>query len=124
MQGERDDLECAPLPLCASSAELDFYICVPETPAGVSGTPFHQRGRKDERQLPRLFPTETSTLGGYPFRLAALRQSTFPKGTALAVAGNFSAVPKGSPERDDFPRPGEDVTAGDKRGILASRSDD
>ena len=36
---------------CASSAELDFYICVPETPAGVSGTLFHQRGRKDERQL-------------------------------------------------------------------------
>ena len=33
----------------------------------------------------------------YPFRLAALRQSTFPKGTALAVAGNFSAVPEGSP---------------------------
>jgi hypothetical protein len=30
---------------------LDFYICVPETPAGVSETPFHQRGRKDERQL-------------------------------------------------------------------------
>ena len=27
-----------------------------------------------------------------------------------------------SPERADFPRPGEDVTAGDKRGNL-SRSD-
>ena len=27
-----------------------------------------------------------------------------------------------SPERDDFPRPGEDVTAGDKKGNL-SRSD-
>ena len=33
----------------------------------------------------------------YPFRLAALRQSTFPKGTALAVAGNFAAAPKGVP---------------------------
>ena len=26
-----------------------------------------------------------------------------------------------SPERADFPRPGEDVTAGDKKGNLASR---
>ena len=28
-----------------------------------------------------------------------------------------------SPERADFPRPGEDVTAGDKKGNPASRSD-
>ena len=34
---------------------------------------------------------------GYPFRLAASRQSTFPKETALAVAGNFAAAPKGAP---------------------------
>ena len=27
----------------------------------------------------------------YPFRLAASRQATFPKGTALVVAGNFVA---------------------------------
>ena len=33
----------------------------------------------------------------YPFRLAASRQSTFPKGTASAVKGNFAAVPKASP---------------------------
>ena len=33
----------------------------------------------------------------YPFRLAALRQDTFPKGTALAVVGNFAAAPKGVP---------------------------
>ncbi len=30
-------------------------------------------------------------LRGNPFRLAASRQATFPKGTALAVAGNFAA---------------------------------
>ena len=34
---------------------------------------------------------------GYPFRLAASRQATFPKGTALAVAENFTAAPKGAP---------------------------
>ena len=31
---------------------------------------------------------------------------------------------KGPILEDDFPRPGEDVTVGDKRGNLASRSDD
>ena len=35
--------------------------------------------------------------GANPFRLAASRQATFPKGTALAVAGNFAAAPKGVP---------------------------
>ena len=33
----------------------------------------------------------------YPFRLAASRQATFPKGTAFVVAGSFAAVPKSSP---------------------------
>ena len=33
----------------------------------------------------------------YPFRLAALRQSTFPKGTASVVAIKFPAQPKGVP---------------------------
>ena len=32
-----------------------------------------------------------------PFRLAAARQSTFPKGTASAVAAKFPAQPKGVP---------------------------
>ena len=32
-----------------------------------------------------------SALGKYPFRLAASRQATFPKGTASAVAANFPA---------------------------------
>ena len=34
---------------------------------------------------------------GNPFRLAASRQATFPKGTALVVAGSFAAAPKGAP---------------------------
>ena len=33
----------------------------------------------------------------YPFRLAASRQATFPKGTAFVVAIKFSAQPKGVP---------------------------
>ena len=42
--------------------------------------------------------------------------------------GAFGHLPvstnKAPPERTEFPRPGENVTAGDKRGNLASRSDD
>ena len=32
-----------------------------------------------------------------PFRLLTAFAATFPKGTALVVAGNFSAAPKGVP---------------------------
>ena len=46
----------------------------------------------------------------------------------LPRRGSFLHLPvttnKAPPERTDFPRPGENVTAGDKRGELASRSDD
>ena len=35
--------------------------------------------------------------GKHPFRLAASRQATFPKGTALAAAIKFPVVPKGVP---------------------------
>ena len=35
--------------------------------------------------------------GSYPFRLLPLVAATFPKGTALVVAGNFAAAPKGAP---------------------------
>ena len=41
--------------------------------------------------------------------------------TGVVVTGNGSCRAR-SPERADFPRPGEDVTAGDKKGNL-SRSD-
>ena len=34
-------------------------------------------------------------------------------------AAAYPALPKGVPLRADFPRPGEDVTVGDKRGNLA-----
>ena len=34
-------------------------------------------------------------------------------------AAPYPALPKGVPLRADFPRPGEDVTVGDKRGNLA-----
>ena len=38
-----------------------------------------------------------NALRGYPFRLLTTFAATFPKGTASAVAGNFTATPKGSP---------------------------
>ena len=60
----------------------------------------------------------------YPFRLLTPFAATFPKGTASVVMGTFISTTKGVPLRADFPRPGEDVTAGDKRGNLALRSKD
>ena len=54
---------------------------------------------------------------GNPFRLAASRQATFPKGTALMVAGNFAAAPKAPPERKDFSRSGGRCRAATKGGI-------
>ena len=60
---------------------------------GALQTHFHGRGRNGKRQLQHRF----------------LRK----RGAAVGAC---------SPERADFPRPGEDVTAGDKKGNL-SRSD-
>ena len=60
----------------------------------------------------------------------ALQPETLPPCQRLPPRGswqNRQVLTEGvklPPERKDFPRPGEDVTAGDKRGNLASRSDD
>ena len=67
---------------------------------------------------------------GIPERLRTLRYSIFTggvvkaNGICSAAFCESAALRAGacSPERDDFPRPGEDVTAGDKKGNL-SRSD-
>ena len=93
---------------------IGFFIRDSEKPAGFSESPFHGRG--------------------YPLRLTTFASS--PKGEPLGAVGNFTAttkaVPLGKvaatngsrrkglalPERIGFPRPGEDVTTGDKRGNL------
>ena len=74
--------------------------------------------------------------GVYPLRrLNSLSQNltvlTAPSGReplahpqALHFSRKLYHYAKGPISEDDFPRPGEDVTAGDKRGNLASRSDD
>ena len=57
---------------------------------------------------------------GYPFRLAAARQATFPKGTAFRGGGKLSGIANGYPPLEKrLPRIGEDVASGDKRGNLA-----
>ncbi|MBD9257320.1 MAG: hypothetical protein EGR99_01955, partial [Faecalibacterium sp.] len=57
--------------------------------------------------------------------------STSPKGRGLGKEMNFAWTAKGSPFEErlppagtDSPRPGRNVTVGDKKGNLASRSDD
>ena len=78
----------------------------------------HAKGPIPEDDFPRPMPD--SPKGEYPFRLAAARQATFPKGTAFRGGGKLSRHAKGPISEDDFPRPGEDVTAGDKKGNLSS----
>ena len=53
---------------------------------GALQTPFHGRGREGKRQMP-----------GYPFRLAASRQATFPKGTAFGGGGKVSGITQRRP---------------------------
>ena len=78
-----------------------------------------------------IFSGKISLKFGLPERRQTLRESIFtgrvqrlpPRGSWQ----NRQVLTEGvklPPERKDFPRPGEDVTAGDKRGNLASRSDD
>ncbi len=43
---------------------------------------------------------------------------------SLPFNGKVTGYARGPIPEADFPRPGEDVTAGDKKGSLASRSDD
>ena len=43
---------------------------------------------------------------------------------SLPFNGKVIGYARGPIPEADFPRPGEDVTAGDKKGSLASRSDD
>ena len=78
-----------------------------------------------------IFSGKISLKFGLPERRQTLRESIFPgRVQRLPPRGswqNRQVLTEGvklPPERKDFPRPGEDVTAGDKRGNLASRSDD
>ena len=78
----------------------------------------------------RIFSGKDIYNFGIPERLRTLRYSIFTGGVVTAngiCSAAFcesAALRAGvrSPERADFPRPGEDVTAGDKKGNL-SRSD-
>ena len=68
-------------------------------------------------QSPRVCAFAPS--GADPFRLLTTFAASSPKGTPYGTAGNFFATAKAVPLRDDFPRPGEDVAAGDKKGNLS-----
>ena len=80
--------------LAMFSGRIIFIFGIAERLRAFRYPIFTGEERNSNWQLPRWFPTETSA------RRAGSR----------------------SPERADFPRPGEDVTAGDKKGNL-SRSD-
>ena len=60
---------------------------------------------------------------GRTLSVTAYAVPALPKGEPLAKPGTLRGLPKAPTLRKDFPRPGEDVTTGDKKGNLASRSD-
>ena len=103
-----------------------IIICGSETPAGVSEPLFHRWGRNGKRHLQRRFLRKRGAAVSV-LALSGANAPALPKGEPLAWRYSFRLNRKAcgrarSPERADFPRPGEDVTAGDKRGEL-SRSD-
>ena len=79
----------------------------------------------------RIFSGRTILNFGVQKRLRAFLNPIFTDGVVTengicsAAFCESAALRAGacSPERADFPRPGEDVTAGDKKGNLASRGD-
>ena len=92
------------------------------------------RSKDGEGAPSRNFPSHLALLDanpcGHPFRLAASRQATFPKGTASAVTGSFTAQPKGVPLGELAATKGsrlrvyfDDATA-TPSGEVASRNDD
>ena len=79
-----DDLECPPR--CSGHIQRKNYFKfrVSEKSADFPEPLFHKWGCNWQRQMPR-----------YPFRLAASRQATFPKGTAFGGGGKVSGRAKG-----------------------------
>ncbi len=102
--------------LCASSAEKLFLIRNSGKSADFPELPFHGRGRNGKR---KLVSSPSPSL---------LRKSTSPKGRGKSTTGSFLITPNTlatsltawlSLRGKTSPAPGEDVTAGDKRGNLA-----
>ena len=55
------------------------------------------------------------------FALSGAIRASSPKGGALGRNRKFIVLPRPLPLRKTSPAPGEDVTAGDKRGSVALR---
>ena len=111
-----DDFECAPRSLCAYSAERLFIISRLSRPAGRSKRYFHGRGRGGKRHLQRLLPAKARRCGVTP-SVIACGDATFPKGTALVVAGSFAAAPKGVPLGELAANAGSRLRGVPRRGL-------
>ena len=79
------------------SGKIIFNRAMPERLRTLRHCIFTRRGRKGNRQLPRLLPAEVAARREHPFRLLTSLAATFPKGTALAVAGNFAVAAQRRP---------------------------
>ena len=83
--------------LAIISGKNIFNRAMPERLRTLRHCIFTRRGRKGKRQLPYLLPAEVAARREHPFRLLTSLAATFPKGTALAVAGNFAVAAQRRP---------------------------
>ena len=95
-----------------------FNRAMPERLRTLRHCIFTGRGRKGKRQLPRLLPAEAAARREHPFRLLTSLAATFPKGTALAVAGNFAVAAQSRPLEGRFPPLRGKMSRSDKKGNL------
>ena len=102
--------------LAIISGKIIFNRAMPERLRTLRHCIFTGRGRKGKRQLPRLFPAEAAARGERPFRLLTSLAATFPKGTALAVAGNFAVAAQRHPLEGRFPPLRGKMSRSDKKG--------
>ena len=104
--------------LAIISGKIIFNRAMPEHLRTLRHCIFTGRGRKDKRQLPRLLPAEAAARREHPFRLLTSLAATFPKGTALAVAGNFAVAAQRRPLEGRFPPLRGKMSRSDKKGNL------
>ena len=120
--------------LAIISGKIIFNRAMPERLRTLRHCIFTGKGRNGKRQLPRLLPAEAAALRARFCWLNSLSQNLtvlpapserepLARPQTLHLSRKLYRYAKGPIPEDDFPRPGEDVTAGDKKGNLAARSD-
>ena len=121
--------------LCAYSAEKLFLIEQCRSVCGRSGIAFSREGVVTANGSCRACFLRKRRRGGQAscwlnplsqnltVLTAPSEREPLARPQTLRLSRKLYRYAKGPIPEDDFPRPGEDVTAGDKKGNLAARSD-